>query len=202
MSCCDDCANKSNSQVPRTVVIDFSSADMAKEELKGDNFAVVGWLFRRLAGDVCVDGDRYVKITNTGSNWLVSIFVRRLPFDELEATLQFNPRTGECATKAYTLLPYGTLELELSVEVPPEVMWSRIGSGMYRLRSYAGAVAVLENIDWLKKRQGKVLLESVKQNDHPDKWPMFLILDGGDEFVLRTAPVIEIPEWRNDQAWQ
>lgn len=201
MSCCDDCNSGTNAKTSGAVVINFGDQDRVHPELVGSCFEATNFFFRDSRG-VLTREDLFVRVTNLGKTFNVSIFEKALPFDVLVGTLQFNPVTGETSTKTYRQITWVDFEFHFDYVPIKTNNWKKIGPNMFRVRNHAGVIEVLEQYSAVRTDAGRRILEYVTQSSHESKWPIFLMEVGQRNFELRVADALDIHEWRNDAAWQ
>uniref|UniRef100_A0AB39CCF8 Uncharacterized protein n=1 Tax=Pseudomonas phage RVTF4 TaxID=3236931 RepID=A0AB39CCF8_9VIRU len=199
MSCCNEC--KEQAKAEGFVVINFGDQDKVHPELVGSCFTTTGWSFYTSRGELIRD-DYIIRVSNMGKSYLVSIYVKELPFDQLVATLQFNPTTGETLTRTYRQLDWCDFHWSFAYVPVKSANWKRIGPGMFRIRNRIGVQEVLDQYDARNTPPGRKIQMYADGSMHADRWPMFLLLEGQKEYSVRMADVVEIPNWKDDAAWK
>jgi hypothetical protein len=204
MICCQNCnvdaVSPQRSEVNAS--IRFDATDAPNPALIGKNLRLVnGTLFTR-DGAMPKGGFRVEMIT-TGAKHRISIYRMTLPFDELMLILQFDETVGEVQVRQFANVePLVQLHLEMTKEFVEEKLYQELAPLVYRVPSRAAMLQLFEH----RKLSGRVLEAAevqIQTNNRTGNWPMMAIFHQNLLGVeTRNSPVINIPDWRNNAAWQ
>ncbi|MCY1183953.1 hypothetical protein D9M73_246090 [compost metagenome] len=94
------------------------------------------------------------------------------------------------------------LHLDLTKEREEIVLYQELAPLVYRVHN---RVAMLQLFDH-RKLAGRALENATAQlqnNNRRENWPMLVMFDDSlSGMVTRNAPVINIPNWKNNADWQ
>ena len=198
MSCCAKCENQGQlKQV--SVSLDTDEHDSMRVGFIGDYFELSTVTFR---GHGARQGDHVVKLNQQSSScWLISIYHKELPFDQLVYTVQFNPHTGYYSTRKYGKLTWCSVEFTLLAKPSRTDNFRKIAPGVYRVRNRAGweELATYLGIDG---RQKKAMNELLDRNNRTTYWPALFTSATVASSAIMGAEVVDIPDWKDDSRWK
>lgn len=196
MGCCKDCESVEG-MAERNVKLDFFSQDQEYPELIGENFKITGWNFINQSGSINTE-KRRVQISKTGETYLISVYLDQMPFDELECTVQFDPKTGKIRTRVFVTTEWKRFDLYMFVKPVKPAEWFRIAPTIYRVRSYAGIVDLIESYGATNSAIGARLRQDAKHTI----FPALVAINSNMEYTLIHANNVMIPDWKNDSVWK
>lgn len=198
MSCCAKCENKGQLKKVEAS-LDADEIDSMRTGFIGDYFELSAVTFR---GHGARQTDHVVKLTKQSSScWLISIYHKELPFDQLVYTVQFNPLTGYYSTRKYGKLTWCSVEFTLLVKPSRTDNYSKLAPGVYRIRNRAGweELAMYLGVD---ARQKKAIDELLDNNNRGSYWPALFTGGAVASNAILSAEVVDIPNWKDDSRWK
>ncbi|MNQ12724.1 hypothetical protein D3C85_256340 [compost metagenome] len=202
MSGCTDCKDNTP-RVEAEAIIRFDTNGSANAGLLGKNLKLVNAHLMTQEGAMPKGGFRIEMVTN-GDKHRISIYRMCLPFDELMAILQFDENVGVVQVSKYALTdPFVQLSLTLTKEYIEPKLYQQIAPLVYRVPNRAAFIQLLEKHKLtgmaLERTNAKLVNNAQREN-----WPMLVVFHekGEGSVTMRNAPVIDIPNWKNNADWQ
>lgn len=201
MGCCSGCKDDVE-LVEFDAAIRFDTNGAPNPVLIGKNLKLVTGTLLTRDGAIPKGGFRVDMVTNYPKH-RISIYRIHQPFDELMVLLQFDETNGVVKADKFAMTePLVQLHLTLTKEHVEPKLYQELAPLVYRVPNRSAMMQLFDK----RKLAGRALESAhvqVTNNDRKENWPMLAIFH--DNFLgvnTRNAPVVNIPNWKNNADWQ